>query len=82
MSHPVASQRLRGQTEGKLPCGKKVMIPAGAFIRCVRKEYMPKYHPFLEEDNGRGYNEVLYVAAFTQFGMALIANVDIDWNVY
>lgn len=71
----VASQRLRQVTYGKLSSGKDITLPAGAYIRCVKKCYLPKG---LFGD----YDEVIFVAAYTQLGMALIPNRDLDWSVY
>lgn len=73
---PVPNQRTRSGRNVQLASGKSVWLASGSFVKCVRKTYMPKDHPFGD------YNETLYVAAYTQFGMALLENCDLDWSVY
>ena len=73
---PIPNQRLKGALQVQLASGKQVVLPAGAFIKVIRREYVPKYHPF------ETYNADLYVVAHTQYGFALVPKYDIDWVVY
>jgi hypothetical protein len=73
---PIPNQRMISATGVTLSNGKYVTLPAGAFIKVINKDYVPKYHPF--ED----YNQAQHVVAYTQFGMALVPLGSYDKNVY
>jgi hypothetical protein len=73
---PIANQRTKCSTSVKTASGEYKSLPRGSYIKAIRKEYMPQYHPF------DGFDDSIYTAAYTQLGLVLITSVDIEWNVY
>lgn len=72
---PIPNQQMNRTAEVRLSTGKFVRLSQGAYVKYVAKLYMPQHHPFGD------YNEAFQVAAYTQFGMALIDRSDLNWNV-
>lgn len=72
---PIPNQRVKTTVTVQLSKGDSQVLPAGSFIKCIKKEYLPRNHPF------ENYDEKYYTAAFTKFGMALVRREDIDWHV-
>lgn len=49
------------------------MLPAGAFVKAIKKCYLPKDHAFGD------YDEAVVTVAFSQYGMVLILRSELDW---
>ena len=73
-SGKILHHRSINACEVSLSSGERVTLPAGSFIKCVKKEYVPKYHPFSDHHPD-------YVAAYTQFGFGLIPIANVDFKV-
>jgi hypothetical protein len=69
------NQRLRSPKQVRLSSGDSVTLPAGSLMKCVQIKYLPNGHTF------RGYDETLWVVAYTQLGLAIMDRTDIDWEV-
>ena len=70
------NQRFKSTKNVLCSTGEKVSLPAGAYIKAIKKCYLPRDHTFGD------YDERLYTAAHSQYGMILVARIDIEWNVY
>lgn len=68
-----SNQRLRGAQTVLNSSGDKIMLPAGAFVKAIKKCYLPKDHAFGD------YDEAVVTVAFSQYGMVLILRSELDW---
>jgi len=73
---PIPNQRINCATTIKLPNGEKKTLYPGTYVRAIRKTYIPHNHPF--ED----FDDSVYVAVFSPYGLGLVDKDAIDWNVY
>lgn len=73
---PIPNQRIKHQTRAKTSRGDYKVLPPGSIIKVIRQSYLSRGHPF--EDADVRFQSI----AYTQFGIALIDNTDIEWGVF
>lgn len=73
---PIANQRVNSQISVKSTDGRYLTLVPGAFVKYVRKDYLPRDHDFGD------YDEELQVAVYSQYGIVLVARHSLDWSVY
>lgn len=75
-SGPIANQRTNASTSITLSNGERKNLDYGAFVKAIKKCYLPRGHPFGD------YDETLQTAVFSQYGLGLVSTYALDWNVY
>jgi len=73
---PIANQRVKSSIVVRLANGKERLLPAGSLVKFIRIEYLSKDHPFYDID------EDLYCVCYTQLGMALVPNCELEMAFY
>jgi hypothetical protein len=70
-----SNQRLRVAKSVLCSSGDKITLPAGSFVKAIRKYYLPRDHEFGD------YDERTTVVVYSQYGLVLMSRDDLDWNL-
>lgn len=68
-----SNQRVRSFIQVTTSSGEKMALPQGAYVKAIKKCYLPRDHEFGD------YDEKMYTAAYSQHGMVLIPRKELDW---